>query len=119
MYNYSAKVIRVIDGDTVELLLDLGCNVFRKETIRLYGINAPEKNGLTHEAGVKSMLYLDKLLTKINNNCNIQTIKDRNDKYGRLLGIIQSSKFYISFKNSINQTMITDGYAIAAPASWK
>ena len=98
MYNYSAKVIKVINGDTVELLINLGRNIFIKETIRLYGINAPEKKGLTHEAGVKSMMYLDKLLTKINNNCNIQTIKDKDDKYGRLLGVLFYSEFYTNFE---------------------
>jgi len=120
MYNYSAKVIKVINGDTVELLINLGRNIFIKETIRLYGINAPEKKGLTHEAGVKSMMYLDKILsTIIGGKIYIQTIKDQNDKYGRLLGILHYSEFYNSFENSINQQMITDGYAIAAPASWK
>ncbi len=42
MYEYKAKVTRVVDGDTVDALIDCGFSVFRKERIRLYGINAPE-----------------------------------------------------------------------------
>ena len=42
MYKYNAKLIRVIDGDTVDALIDLGFNVWVKKRIRLYGINAPE-----------------------------------------------------------------------------
>lgn len=119
MYTYKAKVIRVIDGDTVELMLDLGCSIFKKETIRLYDINAPEKKGLTHAEGVKSMLYLDKILSSFADSILVKTIKDKDDKYGRLLGIVHYSYTSTHFEDSINQKMIDDGYAIQAPASWK
>jgi len=42
VYKYNAKLIRVIDGDTIDALIDLGFNVWVKKRIRLYGINTPE-----------------------------------------------------------------------------
>jgi micrococcal nuclease len=42
MYEYDAKVLRVIDGDTVDALIDIGFSVWVKKRIRLYGINTPE-----------------------------------------------------------------------------
>lgn len=127
MYEYTAKCIRVIDGDTVEILIDLGCDVFKKETIRLYGINAPEKKGDTKQAAINSTIYLHHQLME---EFLIRTIKDKGDKYGRLLGILvkininkeKLLQYYSNeelFKISINQEMINSNHAVYAPKSWK
>ena len=42
MYQYKAKLVRVVDGDTVDAMIDCGFSTFKKERIRLYGIDAPE-----------------------------------------------------------------------------
>jgi micrococcal nuclease len=42
MYEYNAKVLRVVDGDTVDVLIDVGFSTFKKERVRLHGINTPE-----------------------------------------------------------------------------
>mgnify|MGYP001304981027 FL=1 len=42
MYEYKAKVLRVVDGDTVDVLIDVGFSTFKKERVRLHGINTPE-----------------------------------------------------------------------------
>ena len=42
MYQYKAKLIRVVDGDTVDAMIDCGFSTFKKERIRLYGIDTPE-----------------------------------------------------------------------------
>ncbi len=42
MYKYKATLIKVVDGDTVDAMIDCGFSTFKKERIRLYGINAPE-----------------------------------------------------------------------------
>ena len=47
MYNYPCKVVRVIDGDTAVLEVNLGFNIRFTETFRLLGINAPEKRGIS------------------------------------------------------------------------
>jgi len=96
-YAYKADLIRVIDGDTVEVLLDLGCSVHRKEIIRLYGIDAAELRGSRKKIG-KTMKeereYAKKAESFVHWHMSradelvINTIKDRTGKYGRLLGII-------------------------------
>ena len=42
MYKYKAKLIKVVDGDTIDALIDCGFSTFKKERVRLRGINAPE-----------------------------------------------------------------------------
>ena len=42
MYEYKCELIKVVDGDTIDVLIDVGFSTFRKERVRLYGINAPE-----------------------------------------------------------------------------
>ena len=122
MYEYKAKHIRAIDGDTVELLIDLGCDVHIIVKARLYGINAPECKNETHKAGINSQIRLDYLVTLASNDNKllIRTIKDKTDKYGRLLGLLYDTptKATTSFEESINHQMIREGYAIEAPNSW-
>ena len=59
MFTYAAKLIEVIDADTVDLLIDLGFGVHVKERCRLYGIDAPE---MPTEAGKAAKAYLESLL---------------------------------------------------------
>lgn len=54
-YVYAAKLERVVDGDTYELMVDLGCSVWHKLTVRLLGVNTPETKGETREAGLAAM----------------------------------------------------------------
>ena len=103
MYTYNCKVLRVVDGDTVEVEIDLGLYVKITRMVRLLGINAPEMN--TPE-GPKAKEHLEVLLA--GNFIVIQTHLDRNDKYGRLLGT-----FFIATVagTNINKRMIDDGFA--------
>jgi len=86
-YQYNATVLRVVDGDTAEVDIDLGFKVHVHATVRLDGIDAPEKFGATKEAGMVAKNALTKLLPP---GCAVvlKTRKpaDKSDeKYGRLL----------------------------------
>lgn len=64
MWQYHAKVLRVVDGDTLDLLVDLGFQSFLKIRARLYGIDTPEKYGVKKgspewEAGVKATAFVE------------------------------------------------------------
>lgn len=84
LYHYQAEVIRVIDGDTFDAMVDLGMSTFIKVRVRILGINAPEKTGPTKEAGIASMFFLGSLIdTGEKRMITIKTIKK--DKYGRWL----------------------------------
>lgn len=100
MYEYSAQVIKVIDGDTLWLEVDLGFDVRRKDSFRLYGVDTPE---LPTPEGVAAREFLIEELTK--GELRITTIKDRREKYGRYLAVL-----WIDGEN-INVRLIEAGHA--------
>jgi len=104
MYEYSAKVTKVYDGDTITVDFDLGFGiVLRKQKIRLLGINTPEVRGKSREQGLISR---DRLRERImGENVIIKTTKDRKGKYGRWLGEV-----FIKDEN-INQWLLNEGLA--------
>ena len=106
MYTYKADVIRIVDGDTVIVDIDLGFGIWlRGQTIRLAKINAPELRGESLEAGTDSKAYLSKLV--LDKRVMVRTEKDSKEKYGRWLGVIllEDDKNLID----INHKMIADG----------
>lgn len=101
MYEYKAKVIRVVDGDTVDALVDLGFHISVEMKLRLYGINAPE---LKEAAGKVSR---DRLIEKVEGKeVTILTMKDKQEKYGRYLATI------ISENENINEWLLSENLAI-------
>jgi micrococcal nuclease len=103
-YYYKAKVERVVDGDTVDLNIDLGFSINHHTRVRLYGINAPEMKNDTNNAGHEAKAYLTQLIdTK---DVVIETKKDDTDKYGRYIATI-----YLDGEN-INEKMVEDGKAV-------
>lgn len=103
MYEYKFKFLRVVDGDTVDGVIDLGFNVSLKERVRLYGINAPEtrlqrsikdvkERQAEKERGLKAKARLKELLTEAEKQPEglyIETFLDKKGKYGRVLGDIR------------------------------
>jgi len=104
MYEYNASLIRVIDGDTAILRVDLGFKMYCEMSFRLLGINAPELNS-TGGAAAKDHLF--QLLTALGPTLRIQTTKP--DKYGRWL--VTFPRPYDA--TTVNQQMIEDGQAVA------
>lgn len=87
-FTYRARVVKVIDGDTVDLDIDLGMHVWKhEERIRLLDVHAAELRGAEKEAGLAAKDFLTRLLP-VGELVVITTIKDKSDKYGRLLGDI-------------------------------
>lgn len=103
MYEYEAIITRIVDGDTLDVLIDLGLQTHRKEKIRLYGINAYELNT---PQGIKARERLLQLLP-VGSIVIIKTIKDKKEKYGRYLGIITNSQ-----GQEINPLMVNEGHAV-------
>lgn len=111
MYDYKAKVLRVLDGDTVELLIDLGFTVFWKSTCRLYGLNTPElksKDPQEKDKALKAKLFLvDKVQDK-----DIEIRSRELDKYGRPLIDIFYKDEYKDIMLHLNPEIIANGYAV-------
>ena len=84
---YDAKVVKVYDGDTVTVDIDLGFNVIlRGVKIRLWGINTPEVRGEERQEGLRSRDVVVALV--LDRNVVLKTRKDKTGKYGRYLGEI-------------------------------
>lgn len=105
MYQYTATVLKVVDGDTVHLMVDLGFDVQRKDSFRLYGINAPE---MSTSEGVAARDWLVHRLT-ITPTLVVTTFKDKREKYGRYL-----AKLWDGYGQgfSINDEMVAEGHAV-------
>jgi micrococcal nuclease len=88
IYIYKAELVRVVDGDTVDLVIDLGFDTSRKERFRLYGIDAPE---MRTAAGKAAKTWLWEALQPLE-AIYVQTIqletKAERDKYGRFLAVL-------------------------------
>ena len=90
---YGAKPLKAIDGDTIDLMVDLGFSIHFKMRVRLYGINTPEsrtKDLAEKELGMKAKKFTEDWLTG-RDWVFVNTIPDKNDKYGRVLARIYSS----------------------------
>lgn len=113
MYTYNCKIIKVIDGDTVIVDIDLGFNVvITNQNIRLSGIDTPETRTTNKEEKERGLISKKKLAEKlpVNSSHVIQTIKedDNDDKFGRILGV-----FLMEDKSSLNQWMVDNNYAVS------
>ena len=111
MHNYEAEVTNVVDGDTVDVDIDLGFSVFVQHRLRLAGIDAPEKRGDTRKAGKEAKKHLEMLIKKLS-PVQVMTIrsrsgKDKQGKYGRYLARLVGKD-----GSDINELMILDGHAV-------
>tara|TARA_Y100000992_G_scaffold79926_1_gene50752 strand:- start:1381 stop:1806 length:426 start_codon:yes stop_codon:yes gene_type:complete len=114
MYEYRCKIVKIIDGDTVDVDIDLGFGVWmHKERIRLYGIDTPEsrtrdldekKYGLIAKGWIERFMPVGSMQTLI-------TQKDKSGKFGRILG-----KFRVNdghYDIILNDWMISNHHAVA------
>ena len=108
MYEYAIKeIVRVVDGDTIDILIDLGFDLTKKERVRLAGIDTPESRtkDLEEKAmGLEAKEFLTRRLTDgMTSGLRVKTEKD--GKYGRMLGSIYCGD------TNINTEMVYRGYA--------
>lgn len=107
-YTYRAEIVNVVDGDTVDVEVDLGFSATLKMRCRLWGINAPEMRGASAEAGREAKARLRYLIETGGNVLTIKTHKDRQDKYGRYLAELCIA----GSPRTINQQMVDEGHAV-------
>lgn len=100
--------MRVIDGDTVELSIDLGCRVHTRQIARLYGINAPEVRGASVLDGERTKRRLIELIHGAGDTLFCRTHLDKDDKYGRLLVNLYHNE---KSRTSFNDVLVNEGLA--------
>ena len=114
MYEYKCKILRVIDGDTVDVDIDLGFGVWlRKERVRIMGIDTPESRtrdkvekafGLASKAKLKELLKNGAILkTQVSKKG-----EDMKGKFGRILG-----DFILEDDRKVTEVLIEEGHAVA------
>ena len=110
MFEYKAKLLRIVDGDTIDALVDLGFDTWKKVRIRMMGMNAPESRTRDLEEKKRGLAAKDRLGEILSlENENFFILKSHGvGKYGRCLGEI----FVEESKISVNQTMINEGHAV-------
>jgi len=116
MYEYQCKIVRVVDGDTTDVDIDLGFGVWlKKQRIRFYGVDTPESRTSNKEEKVYGLAakhfvenYLPKGSTQV-----LRTRKDGVGKYGRILGefvVFDGSK---DMETTLNKLLIDTHNAVA------
>ena len=103
---YNATLVRIVDGDTCDAMIDLGFDTWIKKRIRLYGINAPEirtKNLEEKKAGIAAKDRLSEIMEQ----CDYKfiLISHGTGKYGRCLGTLLIEDV------NINKLLLSEGFA--------
>ena len=108
-HGYSAKLVRVVDGDTCDAMIDLGFNVWVKNRIRFYGVDTWESRtrDLEEKAkGLEAKAFVKDLLENSDEG-KFSLISHGTGKYGRVLGEL----FVKGHDNSVNEMLKIEGHA--------
>lgn len=109
-YFYSAKVVKIVDGDTIDAMIDVGFDIWIKKRVRYMGLDTWESRTRDKAEKVKGLAAKARNKELLKSNNNYFLIQSHGlDKYGRLLGEI----FIGSEDNpiSVNETLIQEGHA--------
>jgi micrococcal nuclease len=109
LFHYQATVDRIVDGDTIDVTLDLGFDIFHKGRVRFHGINAPEsrtRDAVEKAAGLSAKRYVDDWVKAHDGKVIIQTTLDDRGKFGRILGRVLNDA-----GECLNDEMVSLGHA--------
>lgn len=110
LFHYRCEVTRVVDGDTIDVDIDLGFNIKYSERVRLLGINTPETRTRDLEEKAKGLEAKDFVITWLEDmadNCPIiETKVDKKGKFGRILGRVLNDE-----GECLNDTLVELGHA--------
>jgi micrococcal nuclease len=113
MYQYKCKINKVLDGDTVDIDLDLGFNiVLANQRVRMAGVDTPESRTSNKEEKPRGLLSKKKLGEKLPVGSwqiiETQRSDNNDDKFGRILGV-----FILEDGTKVNDWLIKNNYAVA------
>ena len=110
MYEYRAEVVRWVDGDTVDCVVDLGFTVLCRIRFRLYGVNTPETNRIaSREAGKAAQAFAQGLAPV---GSMVQVHSTRTGKYGRWLAVVYPLDGDGLALPSVNDALLKAGHAV-------
>ena len=115
MYTYNIKLDRVLDGDTIDAIIDLGFDIHVKKRIRFQGINAPESRTKDLKEKAKGLAAKDRLKAILEGAKTIHLCSHGVGKYGRCLGELHvdvvDGKEQLTLAN-VNELLIKEGHAV-------
>lgn len=109
MYEYLATVNNVVDGDTIDVAIDLGFSITQRQRVRLYGINTPElhsKDVMERRAALSAKSFLEEQVS--GKQVKLKSVKPK-DKYGRYLAEVWPAEGLAA--ESVNEMMVRVGLA--------
>ena len=108
MYEYSCEVKRVVDGDTIDCVLDLGFSIFHKCRVRLYAIDTPESRTRNRDEKARGLLAKQFLIDSIKDKKVVlkSKLRDSRGKFGRVL-----AEVWVNGIN-VNEDMVKKGHAV-------
>ena len=115
MFEYSCTIVKVVDGDTVDVDIDLGFGVWlKKQRIRLYGIDTPESRTRDLEEKKYGLIAKEFVLAHLplGSTRPLITVKDKVGKYGRILGKFKAYDKDLDAWVNMNQWMIVKHLAV-------
>jgi len=133
LWCYNSKVTRVVDGDTMDLTIDLGFKVFTKQRIRLWGINAPESRTRDLDEKKRGKAATERAKELLKCSKSVCVVESREwGKYGRALGTIwlpdagmvdalsnevrlgldELMRFSDGEYTSLNEVLVKEGHAV-------
>ena len=104
-YVRNVELVDVIDGDTLDLDIDLGWGIHLKQRVRLVGLDAPEVRGDERKAGLYVEDVVEKLVTRPGVRLTLKSDRYSRDMYGRTLGVVYVDGI------SINKLLVDQKYA--------
>ena len=112
-YNFRViKINRVVDGDTIDVTIDLGFDLFKKERVRVAGVDTPEKRTRDLEEKKRGLAAKQRVAELLDSATEVQVISHGVGKFGRCLGEIDfACPDSLTMKN-LNKQLIEEGHAI-------
>lgn len=110
-WEYPARLVRVIDGDTLDLVLDQGMHTWRTERVRLHGVNAPERNSAdpaAREIARAATEYLDRACRGDEEWPLLARTLKNPDAFGRYLAVVRRTGSDVS----VNAELLAAGLAV-------
>ena len=115
MYEYKCKIVRVVDGDTVDVDIDLGFGIWmHKERIRVYGIDTPESRtrDITEKVFGKLATEAVKTFLPEGSMQTLVTVQDKAGKFGRVLGKFLIYDAKEDRQTTLNEWMVKNHFAV-------
>lgn len=112
MYTYRAKVVRILDGDTIECDIDLGFHITTRRIVRLSGIDVPHQFSKDEQESIKAKKAQELLQSRLNSSVILKTELGKKEKFGRVLAFVFESENDLNTNQSLNLKLIQEGFAV-------